>query len=477
MKFLIADDELLVRITVIKALNTLGIQNQDIYQADCGNKILTILDEFSIDIAFVDIKMPDISGLDAIKKCLSLAPTTSFYILTGYGTFEYAKEAISLGVKDFLLKPLDTQILINILDKEHASFESKNTNIRNSYATKIKSILLGENHIADLQDQFCLPCFCTCDNGILPDLKILYQIESLYTTIKTVIIPKSDCSYVAFCTTSPQYTSAVLSDVRSLLEQCLSQQGNSFLSFFYNNSFVPFSRAGLVFTSLEHYAGIRITQGLNKLYSYNEKFAYAANHKNQLYTLFSSFQKSYTKGLYLKCEETSRQFMEEMKNINIYENSIQLQNLTQYLTAVFPICMNQLSSPDDFSTYFRKLTDSLLNPKKTQEFDIKQILSYIQQHYAEDISINALASEFHISPNYLSSRFRKETGIRFTDYLTNLRMSRASQLLVETNLQIKEIASLIGYYTTSHFIRTFVKTRGITPAEYRSQIKHNDKNT
>ncbi|HIQ74867.1 MAG TPA: response regulator [Candidatus Cottocaccamicrobium excrementipullorum] len=66
MKILIADDELLVRITVIKALNDLGIQNSDIYQADCGEAMIKLLKSTSIDIAFVDIKMPDISGLETI---------------------------------------------------------------------------------------------------------------------------------------------------------------------------------------------------------------------------------------------------------------------------------------------------------------------------------------------------------------------------------------------------------------------------
>lgn len=475
MKFLIADDEVLVRITVMKALNTLGIQNQDIYQADCGNKIQTILKEVPIDIAFVDIKMADISGLDAIRQCLSLASATSFYILTGYGTFEYAKEAIGLGVKDFLLKPLDTQMLANILHKEQAFMESRSSHIRDSYATKIKSILLKESHAAELQNLFCLPCFCTCDNGIASDLAILYQAESMYPTIKTVVIPKTDCSYIAFCTSSPQYTGAVLSDIRDLLEQCLTQQETPFLSLFCSSSFVPFSSAGSVFTALEHYATIRITHGLNRLYTYNEKFTSSREQEAPLLSLLSTFQKSYSEGHYLDCVETGRKFLAEMEHIHIYENKVQLQNLNQYLAVSFPVPPNQLSSPDNFSAYFRKLTDSLLNPTEAEELDIERILSYIQKHYAEDISINALAFEFHVSPNYLSSRFRKETGIRFTDYLVNLRMTRAAQLLVETNLQIKEIASSVGYYTASHFIRTFVKARGSTPAEYRSRMKHNAK--
>ncbi len=79
-----------------------------------------------------------------------------------------------------------------------------------------------------------------------------------------------------------------------------------------------------------------------------------------------------------------------------------------------------------------------------------------------------LASIFGVSANYLSTRFHKETHIRFTEYLTGLRMNRAKQLLAETDLQVKEIATQVGYYTASHFIRTFVKAVGVTPLEFRN---------
>lgn len=111
MNFLIADDEFLSRISVRKALNDCGVSNQNIITADCGNKMIELLQLHSIQVALVDIKMLDISGLEAIKRCQASAPDTAFYILTGFEKFEYAAEAIHLGVKDFLLKPLDVQTL------------------------------------------------------------------------------------------------------------------------------------------------------------------------------------------------------------------------------------------------------------------------------------------------------------------------------------------------------------------------------
>lgn len=174
--------------------------------------------------------------------------------------------------------------------------------------------------------------------------------------------------------------------------------------------------------------------------------------------------------LYFESSETVRKILAEMKLRHTCENRLQLQHINQYLAITFSTTANPVYSLDDFSGFFDNLLRSLLNQTKSEELDIKDILTYIQQHYMDDISINTLTTEFHVSPNYFSSWFKKETDIRFTDYITNLRMTYATQLLAETNLTIKDIASSIGYFTASHFIRTFVKNKGITPAEYRKQL-------
>lgn len=470
MKILIADDELLVRISVLKALNDLGIENCNIYQADCGSTMLQILKETPIDIAFVDIKMPDISGLEAITQALTFAPVTSFYILTGYSTFEYAAQAIRLGIKDYLLKPLDSQSLANIFQKEQAYLQKKNNYIRETYAAKIKSILLNEQFIDDVSDLFCLTCFCCFTGDTYPHLDILYQLETLYTSIKTVIIPKHDGVYIAFCSPSPQYSGTVLSDLRNLLEQSLNLRENNHLTIFYHDSFVPFSEIKESFIQLKTYSVIRITHGLHKLYGYHKTVEDKHQTSRQLAELFESFHKNYSMGLYLESSEIARKILADMEHSNTYESKLQLQHINQYLTAAFSVPSPSLHTASDFSDFFDKLLCSLLNQTKSEELDIKRVLTYIQQHYMDDISINTLTAEFHVSPNYFSSWFKKETNVRFTDYITNLRITYATQLLAETNLTIREISLSVGYFTASHFIRTFVKNKGITPAEYRKQI-------
>ena len=178
MKFLIADDEQLVRLTIRTILNNYGIENEDIYQAGTGQEMLAVLKERRVDLAFVDIRMPGMTGLEAIRQSIALSGRTSFYILTGYDRFEYAREAISIGVKDFLLKPLETQTVEEILKRERAHQESARRQKRSEFASLVSSALLTGSGSASSALR-CLPCLCTFDRPANVDLEFFYRCEDV----------------------------------------------------------------------------------------------------------------------------------------------------------------------------------------------------------------------------------------------------------------------------------------------------------
>ncbi|MFN7249342.1 MAG: helix-turn-helix domain-containing protein [Anaerobacillus sp.] len=96
-----------------------------------------------------------------------------------------------------------------------------------------------------------------------------------------------------------------------------------------------------------------------------------------------------------------------------------------------------------------------------------KIIHIIQQEYDTDISLEAIAERLHYNSNYLSSIFRKETNISFSDYLAMYRLNMAKKWLVESELSIKEIAEMFHYNNSQNFIRSFKKKEGITPGKYR----------
>ena len=159
-----------------------------------------------------------------------------------------------------------------------------------------------------------------------------------------------------------------------------------------------------------------------------------------------------------------------------------------------------VSGYDDFS-YCREalrlqITDYILKPVNYEEFGscidnlkialfqhhssrkqdpqeeraITSLTRYLQEHLAEEISLSVLADEFHLSAQYISQLFKNEIGVNFLAYLTNIRMEKAKQLLLSTNLSIAEVSEQAGYGDYRVFTKVFKKTEGITPSQYRREF-------
>ena len=91
---------------------------------------------------------------------------------------------------------------------------------------------------------------------------------------------------------------------------------------------------------------------------------------------------------------------------------------------------------------------------------------YLENHYAEDISLEDVAEQVNISPQYFSKLIKKTTGFNFIDWLSMLRVKKAKELLTNSNLTVKEVCFMVGYKDPNYFSRIFKKRIGITPSEY-----------
>lgn len=116
-----------------------------------------------------------------------------------------------------------------------------------------------------------------------------------------------------------------------------------------------------------------------------------------------------------------------------------------------------------------KLLEGQWNTKKVVGF----VQEYVSEHYMDDIKLGNLALVSHISPTYLSTRFKKETGISFTKYLIRFRVNKAKNLLKHTSLICKDVAEEVGYPDYSQFSKTFKNYTGFSPLEWQKKYKTN----
>lgn len=126
----------------------------------------------------------------------------------------------------------------------------------------------------------------------------------------------------------------------------------------------------------------------------------------------------------------------------------------------FGACIDRLK----IALYEKKETEVI---EEQEERPITGIIRYMQEHLEEEISLNILAEKFHLSAQYISQLFKNEIGVNFLSYLTSIRMERAKKLLISTSRSIGEISVQCGYGDYRVFTRTFKKTEGSTPSQYR----------
>jgi len=128
-KVLIVDDELLIRNFLAEALRRL---NLDVTTAENGLKAISILKETSFDMVFTDMKMPDISGIEVLKKVKELSPSTVVVVITAFGSIENAVEAMRLGAFNYLIKPFSLDTIQAVIEKagEHISLVEENRYLR-----------------------------------------------------------------------------------------------------------------------------------------------------------------------------------------------------------------------------------------------------------------------------------------------------------------------------------------------------------
>ena len=121
-----------------------------------------------------------------------------------------------------------------------------------------------------------------------------------------------------------------------------------------------------------------------------------------------------------------------------------------------------------FTTKIGTVCHNILTSKEENTVDIiKSAQEYIAQNYSKDLILDDVSKELQISPYYFSKLFKKRTGSTFIEYLTNVRMDKAKELLRNTNKSMKEICLEIGYSDANYFSRTFKKNVGVTPSEYK----------
>ncbi|MDD9266244.1 response regulator [Paenibacillus sp. GCM10023248] len=155
----------------------------------------------------------------------------------------------------------------------------------------------------------------------------------------------------------------------------------------------------------------------------------------------------------------------------ISEDEVKTMLASESAGVIVPLDENGLLS---LSQWQQELTRSIVHMSKllleNQQKDknvIFEIAEYLQKHYHEDVTLQDIASRFFLSREYISRKFKQEFAVNLSDYLGQIRMSKAKVLLRNPHLRISQVAEMVGYQDEKYFSKVFKKLEGITPNEYR----------
>lgn len=166
--------------------------------------------------------------------------------------------------------------------------------------------------------------------------------------------------------------------------------------------------------------------------------------------------------------------LDDVKNeaLNVIKENVDELEESKNIFTIFSEKIDHSISSDDLWNNMEILLNDCMNIlekelKKKQTKPIRIIKEFVEEHYAEPISLELIADKVNLSVNYVSAVFRKETGVNFTDYLTAKRIEQAMDMLRKTDLPIKDIAERVGYTDVRYFSKLCKKTLGMKPTEYR----------
>ncbi|MDO5573072.1 MAG: response regulator [bacterium] len=506
MRIVVVEDEPKTRQGLIKIIQK--YTPHEVVAGECdGIKGLEAVTALLPDALIADINMPEMDGLTMLEKIRKRGIRTATVILTGYSEFDYAKRALKLEAVEYLLKPLNVEDIIEVLERINEKLTKTKVEMvspeqlifsmltceeteQENYAKQLEERLLlrqdsrnaliliktgsmlGEtvNEMQDALNQ-CLDSIglTACHVFRLPFEQMLLMmipdsqnVHYLREIIQMKVMPemkKIGKCYMAY------------GEIKSMMElkPVLEQMQE-----YFEYSFVLDENKLIAADVIEMitFSDIRYPDNLEQRIRRDIR----NGNKAAVQYLAGEYHKqvieSDAKPHYIK-EYTVRFMMRVMEAMRSLKPDQEMDVLHRYMLDH----IMEATTKEELSDTFWKLTEALCRDKteKAEVTDtdngmILRVIEYIRTHYNKDISLPEAAELVGITPEYLSKLFAKEMGINFSTFLGDFRISMAKRMFSTGKYKIYEVAEAVGFHDTKYFNKVFKSIVGVSPSEYRRAV-------
>lgn len=511
---MIVDDEPFVRQGLISLIDWEEYDFEVCGEADNGADALKNAKLQLPDLIITDIRMPEMGGLDLIKLCQEeMKKDCKYIILSGYSEFEYARKAMNYGVVNYILKPIDEDELKESLINIKKELDAKQQKLSSFLDYKLLAASILKKYMNGQADKDKLnrirniiPNF---DNGefyyalLQPSMEEAVGNEyNLIQDMKKVICHEFGSSKYMYLVDEEKvqgilFTEELYQEYKNPLE--LSESIIDKLKESLKNEFIL-------------YLGEK-SQGIIKIYESRESclkavnnnficckkgvvayeemssqaFSFDTPHEILLDALLESVEKGNIEKINEDVESIYKEIVEkaiapEIAKSNIISFELEVLNSIVNMKGDPAFIANNVEKLQSKFVLVKDLKNSLLkfsveasnyiaNLKQSKKGVLVEVKKYIESNFNKDLRLKNLSEHFYINPIYLGQIFKKSFGISFNDYLNNIRIEKAKELLLNTNEKICEIAEKVGYKDTNYFISRFEKMTHTTPTEYKKLCK------
>ncbi len=517
IKVLLVDDEQFIRQGLKQLVDWKKYGCQIMAEAENGMDAIRILEEMDIDLVFVDIRMPGMTGMELISYVQrNLHRPIRFVILTGYAEFEYARKALQMSVIDYMLKPVQEEELIGILKRVNMDYHMNQQEQREKYEFHISQVLVGkfseknliqvrrylseeglEKYVSFEFDKNQKEFAGLSQSGRMEQQRNLVQyLKELVGEFVYHVVPIVETEE-GFFGAGLIVAHALYKNDYSSEEQYLEYLQKRVEQHFLYPVQVYAGQKAETFEQLsQSFFSIRVARCLHGLAQENpsvgnyEDFRHRKSSmgikESDVDRLLEAVKDNHVSEIEESAEQIFEQIRDsdmnmEMVNASIYHILYRLMEMVQefddetnqqeILEYIGKESFNKMvlaGSTEEITGFFSDYAGYLAQVRIQESRKIlDKVDAYVQKNYMEKMSLKSLGEQFYVNNVYLGQLYKKKYGIAFRDYLNNLRMEKAEKLLADTNLRIYAIAERVGFGKAEDFINKFVQMYHMTPNQYR----------
>jgi two-component system, response regulator YesN len=507
---LIVDDEMLIRQGIKHYINWEQEGFMIVGEASNGREALELIEATKPHIIITDIVMPIMDGEELTRIVKDRYPQIEIIILSSFGEFDYVRSTFQNGVVDYILKPkLNAEVLLKALKTASSRIPSfqkvENRLNRNlpigqiinklisgyevNYDSELVAKALPFNHYcligADLRHHHAKNS-AENQSNIKGKMEEAFKDNIFQSVLEPLNVEENMMGYLIninkenlpeVIKLSSQLAESIPGISLALTEEFadLSLLGNM-----YKDSLIKLLEYQFYFPEKP----LLMKQNLPELPSKGENFnldRFTEEIKRKHFD--SAFQ-----DLQVHVKEMSTCFTTDVFEYKaffgniIFNITILLSNMKYDVTDLENAKYSYFRSIDEATS--AKDTVELMNrfieeakkcifsvQSEPEDINMKKLIEYIEEHYAEPLTLTGVAKHFHFNPSYLSNYFSTHNNEGFIEYLNRVRIEEATKLLTRGTESISEISGMVGYSDHSYFCKVFKKLKGLSPSQYKRKQK------